>query len=201
MKNKLFLFTLLLLAVITLSCSKDHELKESYFVPDPDNPELPAYSEWGYNTFGCFYDRQTFIYDDYTVPLKVIVNDSGTSFDFAGKLSGTDYYNGKMTLRIKFSDFKPTHYSELADFNQQVVNLEDSAIKVSVILNNVESNVEIISGSIEFKRAQLLRVDEEELETILSGYFDFKAIINGVPITVSDGRFDVGVGNDNFYIL
>lgn len=201
MKNNLWLVLLVIVFVATVSCTKDHELKESTFVPDPDNPELPAYSEWGYNTFGCFYDRLAFVSDDYTVPVKVIVNDSSTSFEFAGRLAGTDYYNNNMTLSFKFSNLKPADYSTLATLNQEVYDLKDTVIVVTVTTNNVESDIEIISGNLEFKRAQLLSVDEEELETILSGYFDFKAIINGEPITVSDGRFDVGIGEDNFYKL
>lgn len=58
---------------------------------------------------------------------------------------------------------------------------------------------EILEGELNFKRVQILQVDKKVVEAILSGYFDLKAIINGKPITVSDGRFDVGIGRDNFY--
>jgi hypothetical protein len=57
----------------------------------------------------------------------------------------------------------------------------------------------ILSGELTFKRAQNLLVDEKQVEVILSGYFEFKALIDNEPVTISNGRFDVGISPDNFY--
>ena len=48
-------------------------------------------------------------------------------------------------------------------------------------------------------RAQHLLVDEVPQEVILSGVFEFQAMVNGMPVTVSEGRFDVGVDESNFF--
>ena len=56
MKNNLIKITIGL-AIILASCSKEFELDKSVFIPDKDYPDLPAYTEWGYNTFGALYDR------------------------------------------------------------------------------------------------------------------------------------------------
>ena len=41
--------------------------------------------------------------------------------------------------------------------------------------------------------------DNEPIEVILSGVFEFQALINNEPVSMSLGRFDVGVGQSNFY--
>ena len=42
-------------------------------------------------------------------------------------------------------------------------------------------------------------VDKQQYEIILSGVFDFQALINNEPTSISMGRFDVGIANDNFF--
>jgi hypothetical protein len=59
--------------------------------------------------------------------------------------------------------------------------------------------IEILNGTFQIKRAQHLLVDNKPEEVILSGVFEFQALINGEPVTISTGRFDVGVGEGNFY--
>lgn len=199
LKYRLHLLTLALLLLIAAGCAKENDLKKSVFIPDEDNPELPAYSEWGYNTFGAYYDRQLFISDDYIVPVKVIVEDSATSFELSGRISGVSYYDNEMTLSFIIKNYKPDTYTDLSDLDGRIIDLTQNPVRIT--LNESRTEIEIISGQIEFKRAQILSVDEESIETILSGYFDFKAIIDGEPVTVSDGRFDVGIGEDNFYIM
>lgn len=198
MNNKLHLLILAIVLIFATGCTKENDLKKSVFIPDEDNPELPAYSEWGYNTFGAYYDRQLFISDDYIVPVKVIVEDSATSFELSGRISGVSDLNNQLTMSFSLEDYLPLAYTELSNLNQKTLDLKDNPVRIT--FGEVITELEIISGHIEFKRAQILNVDEESIETILSGYFEFKAIINGEPITVSDGRFDVGIGEDNFYV-
>jgi hypothetical protein len=45
----------------------------------------------------------------------------------------------------------------------------------------------------------MLFVDEEKQQVILSGVFSFKAVVEGEPVTVSEGRFDVGMSSLNFF--
>jgi len=42
-------------------------------------------------------------------------------------------------------------------------------------------------------------VDKVLTESILSGTFNFKTFINAEPVSISNGRFDVGIGSENFY--
>jgi hypothetical protein len=59
--------------------------------------------------------------------------------------------------------------------------------------------VEVLQGKLEFKKARQLMVDTDQIEVILSGYFAFLALVDGEPVSVTDGRFDVGIGEDNFF--
>ena len=43
----------------------------SVYIEDADIPGMPAYTEWGYNTFGAFYGRDLFTYTDKEVPLVI----------------------------------------------------------------------------------------------------------------------------------
>jgi hypothetical protein len=56
-----------------------------------------------------------------------------------------------------------------------------------------------IDGKLHFKRFQLLKVDDKINRIILSGTFEVKFIKNGLPQTLSDGRFDMGITNRDFY--
>jgi hypothetical protein len=59
--------------------------------------------------------------------------------------------------------------------------------------------MQIISGQFYFKRAQYLRVDKKPSEVILSGTFELQARINGELVSISDGRFDTGISDSNFF--
>jgi hypothetical protein len=182
-------------------CSKENELKKSVMIYDPEYTDLPAYSEWGYNTFGAYYDREVFIWDNSKVPAKVSVNDNITSFVLEGQRGAAYYYSNPnaMTMTFKWTTFAPEKYSDLALLNDTVFNLANPEFQVIISYDTMEYTAQILSGELYFKRAQNLLVDKIQTEVILSGYFEFKALINEQAVTVSNGRFDVGIGPDNFY--
>jgi hypothetical protein len=199
MKNQLLIIAIILIFV---SCKKENDLKKTITVYDSEFTDLPEYSEWGYNTFGAYYDREVFISTDEKVPAKVILTDSILSFVLEGR-KGNSYYddgsNGmKMTFNIK--GFTPGNYTDMKILNDTVFNLKDTTYKVLVTIDTTVYTANILSGQLFIKRARNLLVDNKQVEVILSGYFDFKALINGSPVTISEGRFDVGIGPDNFYI-
>lgn len=201
MKKQLYIFATVL-GLLT-GCSKENELKKSVMIYDDEFTDLPAYSEWGYNTFGAYYDRQVFISNDVTVPAKVIVSENVLSFGLYGHLGGYYYYDNSnsMNMIFKIQGLLPEVYTDLTLLNDTVFDLTNSGIQVFLFsADSLENPVNILSGELYFKRAQNLLVDKEQIEVILSGYFDFKALINDEPITISDGRFDVGIGPDNFYV-
>lgn len=199
-KNLIKLF--ISVVILSVSCSKEYELNKSVFIPDRDFPDLPAYTERGYNTFGAYYDRELFLYDDNTVPVKVINTGGKTSFTLKGHKGNTGYYSGtssQMSLSFGLHGFLPDSYSDLIALNDTIINLQDSLCQVSLLIDNAEPNVRILNGSLNFKRAQNLIVDKEQVEVILSGTFEFQALIDNEPISITSGRFDVGVGTGNFF--
>jgi len=200
MKNHLIVFWALTL--LFAGCSKENELKKSVMVYDKEFTDLPAYTEWGYNTFGAYYDREVFSWNNEMVPAKVIVSDNEMLFILDGQ-KGTSYYydnSEEMTLTLKLGGFVPGKYTDLTILNDTIFDLTNPAYQVIVSIDTTKYKATILSGEFTFKRAQNLLVDKKQVEVILSGYFEFKALINAKPITVSDGRFDVGIGPDNFYM-
>lgn len=200
--KKQIITSLLVIFIIFAGCSKETELKKSVFIPDDDYPDLPAYTEWGYNTFGAFYDRELFIYNDNTVPVKVINNGLKTSFILKGEKSSASYYSynySDMSMSFDLYGFSPESFSDLLALNDTVINLTDTLCQVSVLIDNDKYEANILNGALEFKRAQNLLVDKKQIEVILSGIFEFQAIIDGEPVSITLGRFDVGVSPDNFF--
>lgn len=201
MKKQIF-NSLLGILILFASCSKETELKKSVFIPDDVYPDLPAYTEWGYNTFGAFYDRELFVYNDNTVPVKVINTSGKTSFTLKGEKSSASYSSydySDMSMSFDLYGFSPESYTDLLALNDTLINLTDTLCKVSVLIGASNYEAEILNGTLEFKRAQNLLVDKKQIEVILSGIFEFQAIIDGEPVSITLGRFDVGVGPDNFF--
>jgi hypothetical protein len=203
MKNQ-FIMMMLTAALLFAACSDEAELQKSVFVPDEDFPELPAYTEWGYNTFGAYYDRELFVYNVYEVPAKVVNTEGTTSFILNGTRGLYYYYeydpgNNSMSLSFDLTGFLPQAYTDLVALNDSVIDLLDPDCKVMVTMNGQKYQEQIIGGTLHFKRVQNLIVDKEQVEVILSGTFEYQALSNDVPFSVSLGRFDVAVGKSNFY--
>ncbi len=191
----------ILLFMLLADCSKENELKKSVFIPDSESPELPAYSEWGYNTFGAFYDREIFVSTDAQVPSKVFSSDTAMQLILEGERR-YDYYTyySEMSLTFTLEGFTPEQFGDLVALNDTIIDLDDPRCRVQLFEYSIEIPVKILSGSLYFKRVQNLSVDKRPVEAILSGYFEFQAVIRDEPITVSEGRFDLGIGSDNFYL-
>lgn len=194
-------FVLASVIFLLSACSKENELKKSVMIYDEEFIDLPAYSEWGYNTFGAYYDRDVFISNNELVPAKIIVTNNEMSFLLNGQ-NGSSYYYAygtEMTMTFKIPGFNPVNYNDLIQFNDTVFDLKNPDYQVVVFIDTMKYSATILSGELNIKRVQNLFVDNKQVEVILSGYFEFKAFINYIPITVSHGRFDVGIGQDNFY--
>jgi hypothetical protein len=204
MKNQ-WLNIFLVAALFVAACSDEAELQKSVFVPDDDYPDLPAYTEWGYNTFGAYYDRELFIYNEYEVPAKVINHEGKTSFI----LNGTkglyydyyeyDYSNNDMSISFDMIGFLPQAYTDLVALNDTIIDLMNPLCPVIVTMQGLNYQEHIIGGTLHFKRVQNLIVDKEQVEVILSGTFEYQALVNEEPVSITLGRFDVAVGKNNFY--
>ena len=70
---------------------------------------------------------------------------------------------------------------------------------VTLTRNNVSDTLKIIEGDFYIKRVQDLYVDKQHTKAIISGTFKFKFFLDNEPVAASDGRFDLGIGYNNFY--
>ncbi|MCB2197138.1 MAG: hypothetical protein KQH79_14855 [Bacteroidetes bacterium] len=195
-KIVLYLLTLSLFA----SCSSDYDLEKSILIYDAEYPNLPIYSEWGYNTFGAYYDRQVFISNDYTTPLKVVSSNNITSFTFSGQLNNAGdshysrgFYETNMAMTLTLNNLNISEYTDLILLNDSIIDLTNDDCSMVFILGKDTIKPSIPMGEFHFKKAQHLFIDEEPTEVILSGIFNFQLLINNEPKSISHGRFDVTI--------
>jgi hypothetical protein len=209
--NKTIFIILPAAIALMLACeeSSEFELEKSVYEPDLYFPSLPAYTEWGYNTFGAYYDRKLFIYSEDEVPAKVINTGGITRFVLKGSQGVVDinsyypydYYGGYIDMSISFDlpGFLPETYTDLVTLDSTVFDLADPDCNITTTIGADTVDMEILNGELRFKRAQHLFVDERSVKVILSGTFNFQALVEGDPISISYGRFDVGLGDYNFF--
>ncbi|MCX7986108.1 MAG: hypothetical protein N2662_04135 [Bacteroidales bacterium] len=192
MKTKIFAIVLFIIGLVSCSETDDYNLTTSIFIEDPEWPGLPQYSEWGYNTFGAYIDRVAFTSTDYQIPGKVIIKNDSLMLVLKG-----NYKNSEATMIFKMVGYSFNSYSELIALNGDTIDFKRDSSKI--VFNNNE--MEVIEGRVIFKKVQRLFVDEQEAKCIVSGTFQFKYYLGVEPIAVSQGRFDLGIGYDNFFNL
>jgi hypothetical protein len=197
MKAPKFLYLALLLLLVNTACEKmdDFYLSGSVFIEDPYYPGLPIYSEWGYNTFGAYIDREPFVSSLDVMPMKMIVNTDTIHMIFRGKMG-----SGEVDLTISFNGFSPQTSYDLTMLDDTTINLKESGRAVTLKFDQEEAiDLELIEGELNINRVQRLYVDEDLSRTIMSGYFQFKTFLDKEPVAISQGRFDLGIGYENFY--
>lgn len=183
-----------LLAVQACEKMEDFYLSGTVFIQDPYYPGLPIYSEWGYNTFGAYIDRKPFISTQEDLPAKVIVNGDVIHMILRGRMDAQE-----VVLTFSFDGFSPKTNYELTELNDTIINLKDVGRSVTMEIGNETLDLELIEGELMFSKVQRLYVDEELTRTIMSGYFQLKTFMDDEPIAISNGRFDLGIGYENFY--
>jgi hypothetical protein len=208
MKKSAILISLFAVVLFSGCTKSDYDLEKSIYMPDENYSSLPAYSEWGYNTFGAFYERKIFLYSNNEIPAKVIRTNGQTRFVLKGGLvpSGYNdrYYNGYyyftnvMSLSFELPGFEPDDYTDLANLNGLSYDLSDPELSVTAIIDNDTVDLPVINGTLQFKKAQHLFVDGQAVKVILSGNFGFQALVKGEPVSMSYGRFDVGIDEYEF---
>ena len=181
------------------SCSYEDSMEKTVFIPDEENRNLPAYTEWGYNSFGAKYERTYFTSANDIVPCKVIYRNGILNFHISGRV-GSGYNNGtEMTLTFSFpisliDEHKPMNeYKDLMILHKSEIDLTNESCEVKIIKNSQTEILSLLSGHLAFKRAQLLRIDDKENRVILSGTFDVRFLRNELPEVLSNGRFDFGI--------
>jgi hypothetical protein len=195
--NKYYISFVSVLLIVLNSCTTETELRKSVFIPDKDFPGLPEYSEWGYNTFGAYYDRAPFVSMDFAVPSKVEATGDQVLFTLEGHRRVDGFTNLPIKIEFVLPQLSIETYDDLITLHQQSYDLTELIVRVET--DEGEFEADVVEGQIEFVRAQNLWVDRRKTEVILSGRFSFKGIVNGESVSISEGRFDVGIGNDNFF--
>jgi hypothetical protein len=193
----------LIASILFVMCSDD-VLDRTIFIPDEHDKNLPAYTEWGYNSFGARYERLYFLASESIVPCKVIYQNGLLNFYLSGNLrsytTGSDYYfrYEDMALTFSFPYDRMTAYADLVALHDTRIDLTATSCTVTLERDYMPVNIDVYRGYLFFKRAQLLGVDGVTDRVILSGEFDLQFLSNGKPGSISSGRFDVGI-NTEFY--
>lgn len=194
-----------ILATLMLAgCSKESDLKMSIFIPDSDDPRLPAYSEWGYNTFGAILNDDAFTSEGITRPLTINASSNTTEFCFEGYQDHYFPYNNSKstTLTIKSSSIHLNSAEDLASLNGKTLQLSDLSVEVYIGSSGQKDKAIITKGTLTFNRIQRVTVDKKYTQMIISGYFEMIGKVNGTSFLISDGRFDFGIRDYyNLYIL
>jgi len=190
--------------ILFSSCSRDSQMDRTIFIPDKTEPSLPAYTEWGYNSFGAIYDNRTyFLVSNNIAPCKILCKDGFLRFSLSGvfKAQNTPYSaeREQITLSFSFPEENTSQYPDLLKFNNKQINLADEDCSVKIIRGENERTLEVVDGILHFKRVQLLYIDDVPNRIILSGIFRLRFLENEFPTVISDGRFDVGINDNVFY--
>jgi len=187
---------LISLVVLLFSCHKEPEMDRTIFVPDDDNAALPAYTEWGYNSFGADYERDYFLVSNAIIPCRITYKDGQLHFLLSGK---THKEKKEMSLMFIFPWSEMRDFKDLVQLNDVKIDLSDSTCMVKMSKDSIEKVLNIVDGELHFKRTQLLSIDDQLNRVILSGTFDLRFLEGVFPTYISDGRFDVGITKNYFY--
>ena len=192
---KKFLFLVLCSFFLSTSCEEEDR---TIFIADENDSHLPAYSEWGYNSFGAIYERSYFLVSSGITPCKITYQHGFLNFYLIGKVhlgSSTE-----MVLTFSFPSLPMNNYADLVQLNKTTIDLLDTSCTVKIEVDGIEEIITPLSGSLTFKRTQLLKIDGEQNRVIISGIFDMTFLRKGRPEKISKGRFDIGINSD-FYVF
>ena len=188
------IYFILIISALIVSCSSD-QMDDTVFISDENDRNLPAYSEWGYNSFGAVYERDYFLASNKIVPCKITYKNNQLQF----LLSGLFAKDEPMALLFTFPAPEIPNIKELAQLHDYEIDLANSKVTVTMMREDEPTEIlDVTGGILHFKRVQLLSIDDKFNRVILSGVFNVRFSLNDFPAAFSDGRFDVGITNDCF---
>lgn len=192
-------FNLLLLTfilVIATGCSYDfdYRISNSVFIEDDEKPGLPIYSEKGYNSFGVYWGLTPFSTARPHDQSIIMVRNDSCHIRFSGSTGQATY-----TLQVSFPEYTPHSFTDLLSLQDREFDLTESKCVISLFSGRHPLDLETKEGSFTVKKAQNMYIDKELQSVVLSGVFSFKANIDGIPATFSNGRFDMQFGEENFF--
>ncbi|MDO9153920.1 MAG: hypothetical protein Q7U47_09490, partial [Paludibacter sp.] len=103
------------------------------------------------------------------------------------------------SIKFSFIGYPIADYTNLTVLNNVSINMKGNKCIVVLTQDKVSNVLNIIEGKFEFKRVQDLYVDKKYTKSIISGMFNFKTFFDKEPVAISNGRFDLGIGYENFY--
>ena len=194
--KKYFIITILI-AIFASCATDDPQMDRTVFIPDPIDSQLPAYTEWGYNSFGAKISRRYFVASKDVIPCKILYKDNSLRFSISGYLGS----HTETTLTFTFPSERLYEYADLLIFNNEKIELTASGCVVTLTQNGRTETLNIVDGELHFRRAQMLFIDDQPNRAILSGEFNFRYLsgTDEFPVTVSNGRFDFGINDNVFY--
>lgn len=210
---KKLIFALAFAASALSACDDDDIIDETIWVSDSNNRHLPAYTEWGYNTFGARVNDGYLLSHRYGYSSPCRFN-SGDDFmtiemfgheDYYHRFGDNDYLEG-LRFNIKLDHI--TEYKELTTLGGRTFDLSDDSQTISVELlfsspRTGDDEARLLSverGSITFSKVVLLRIDEEVEEAIVAGTFEiYGTLSDGKKYHITKGRFDFGVNERNLF--
>ncbi|MBN2166968.1 MAG: hypothetical protein JW717_11875, partial [Marinilabiliaceae bacterium] len=130
-----------------------------------------------------------------------IVHNDTTTFYFNGSIDNGNYYStDDMLMKLLVPNFKPQDCFDLVQLNDSIIDLKMTDCIVEIKIDNSFIDSKMLKGQFYFKKAQILFVDKEKVKSIISGYFDFQILVDDEPMSVSNGRFDLGIDGSNFFV-
>lgn len=195
---KKFISIVFFLAAIVSCSTDDSQLDRTIFIPDEHDENLPAYTEWGYNSFGARYERTYFLASRSIIPCKIMYANDSLHFLMDG-ICVNIYPLSSMSLTMIFPSERIANYDDLLVLHKKVVDLSNDCT-VKLTSNGNEKIIAVTRGELNFKRVQLLKVDDVDNRIILSGTFELQfSGTSSFPESFADGRFDFGITSREFY--
>ena len=201
MKNRISMI-MVFLTLLMISCRKEI-MDKTIFIPDENDPNLPAYTEWGYNSFGAKYGYDYFLVSTSNKTSSIItlnpitpctIKHSNQRIQFL--LRGTLRNGNEMSLLFTFPLIAQiSGYYDLVKLPKEEIVLS-AANNCTVSIDNVP--LQELDGKLHFKRVQILSIDGTMERAILSGTFEVNFKKGGENERISNGRFDMGITNKEF---
>ena len=96
----------------------DADLHRTIFIRDKNYPDLPQYSEWGYNTFGAYINDEVFVSGDYYWdPASVSPAETSMILSFHGEKRSKEKDTTDMIMNFSIPRNSPRYGQYLLSLN------------------------------------------------------------------------------------
>lgn len=197
---RLSIFVSLLVVYVSFSC------KEEVFIPDPETPGLPRYSESGHNVAGALINNViwgTDISCDNLLCSQVFLLQSDSlqhdlTVTFKGEIKERIYEGDALDLQFILDDFNLSQVADIAELNGLFIDLDGDQSYGRIIGKSgyFKGKCDRGTGYIHFKKVQLNSA--EKLSYIVSGTFEIIIDNDCAESRILKGRFDHFVNRSNF---